>query len=580
MRTSTIAIIAATLGSAAAAQEVAQASNAWFVAGQGTIEQMLALQPITGTARNVILLVADGNGVGTNYATRLWVGQQAGGMGDDYVLPQETFPHAALVKTYSTNGQTPDSAPTASAMNTGVKTKNDLINIADTVAVDDCEAGLDPANQPTLLAEIATGMGKSVGIISTARITHATPAAVYGHTVNRDWEDDSAIPEGCAQLDLADQLVQAMLSGEVDLALGGGRTHFLPEDATDEEGDAGSRTDGRNLVEEVTAAGGQYAWNTETFMALAAPGNAPVLGLFDASHMQYEFDRTDEPSLAEMTSMAITALDQNEAGYYLEIEGGRVDHANHAGNLHRSVTDGAAFAEAVQMAMDMTDPAETLILVTADHEHAIAFNGYCGRGTPVTGLCMDVDPAGEMHLDTPVLGDDGKPYTVAGFLNGAGSVMVPEGEVDEDETTPLPAFTGTRPDLTQEEATDPDYLQQALIPLSSETHSGEDVMAFARGPWAHLLGGVVEQNVLFHVMLTAMNGGQLAAVPAAPAASDAAATGSATDAAGEAAPADEGSSADQTQSNAADAADGLPEDATAEPLGEAAEEAEQAPTGN
>ncbi len=232
MRTSHLAIIAACAASATSAQEagptVNQSGNSWYVAGQGTIEEMLALQPNTNTARNVSLFTSDGNGVGTNYATRLYMGQQAGGMGDDFVLPYETFADVAMVKTYSTNGQTPDSAPTASAMNTGIKTKNDIINIADNVAVDDCAAGLDDANQPTLLSEIAAGMGKSVGVISTARITHATPAAVYARTVNRDWEDNAFIPEGCAQFDIAAQLLAAMEAGTIDLALGGGREHFLP----------------------------------------------------------------------------------------------------------------------------------------------------------------------------------------------------------------------------------------------------------------------------------------------------------------------------------------------------------------
>ncbi|HBM61120.1 MAG TPA: alkaline phosphatase, partial [Citreicella sp.] len=126
---------------------------------------------------------------------------QEGGLGDEYVQPHETFPHVALVKTYSSNGQTPDSAPTAMAMNSGVKGKNGMINIMDTVAVEDCAAGADAGTK--LFSEIATEMGKSVGVISTARITHATPAAVYARTVSRDWEDNSALPEGCEQKDIA-----------------------------------------------------------------------------------------------------------------------------------------------------------------------------------------------------------------------------------------------------------------------------------------------------------------------------------------------------------------------------------------
>ncbi len=236
-----------------------------------------------------------------------------------------------------------------------------------------------------------------------------------------------------------------------------------------------------------------------------------MLGLFDDGHMLYEHDRAGEPSLAEMTEMAINVLSQNPEGSFISIEGGRVDHANHAGNLHRTVTDGVAFAEAVQTAIDMTSEEDTLIIVTADHSHALAFQGCCGRGTPITGLRMEVDPTGEMHTGVPTLADDGKPYTVAGYLNGAGSILVPEGEVDEDPATPLSVFSGSRPDLTQEEATDPDYLQQALVPLGSETHSDEDVAAYARGPWAHLLTGSIEQSVIFHVVHHAVTGGEAAA---------------------------------------------------------------------
>lgn len=484
---STAAVLGLTTG--ASAQDLPQASSDWFKAGQATIEERLAVQPNTNKAKNVILFTADGNGVGTNYAIRLFSGQEAGGLGDDYVQPQETFPNVALVKTYSSNGQTPDSAPTAMAMNTGVKGKNGMINILDSVAYEDCVAGLDAG--VTTFAEMVTEMGKSVGVISTARLTHATPAAVYARTASRDWEDNTGIPEGCAQKDIASQLIDQMKAGVIDIALGGGRAHFLPKEVTDAEGKTGKRTDGRNLVDEATAAGAQVVFGDEDFAALTMGNNAPVLGLFEASHMKYEFDRTGEPSLAEMVEASIKGLEGNDQGFYLNVEAGRVDHANHDGNLHRVLVDGKAFADAIAKAVELTNPEETLIIVTADHEHAIAFNGYCGRGSKITGLCMEENGAGTEHNGTPNLGADGKPYTVAGYLNGVGSVLVEQADK---------SFSGSRPDLTEEEAIDPDYVQQALIPMSSETHSGEDVAVFAKGPWAHLFGGVIEQNVIFHVM--------------------------------------------------------------------------------
>jgi len=479
---------------AAIAQDLPQSENTWFQAGQATIAARLALQPNTSKAKNVILFTADGNGVGTNYAIRLFEGQQLGGLGDDHIQPHEAFPNAAMVKTYSTNGQTPDSAPTASAMNSGVKTKNDLINIPDSVAVGDCAAGV--TTNLKLFSEIASEMGKSVGVVSTARVTHATPAAVYARSVNRDWEDNTSIPEGCTQKDIASQLIDMMASGVIDVAMGGGRAHFLPETVTDIEGKSGKRTDGRNLIDEAKALGAQVVESHVDFTALTLGNNASILGLFEPSHMKYEFDRSGEPSLAQMTEASIESLSTNESGFFLAIEAGRVDHALHGGNLHRVMVDGVAFNDAIRKAIEMTNPEETLIIVTADHEHAIAFNGYCGRGSAITGLCMEINEAGVEHTGTAETAADGKTYTVAGFLNGAGSVLVEQA----DKT-----FSGMRPDLTNEQAIDPDYLQQALIPMGSETHSGEDVMVFAQGPWAHLFGGTIEQNVIFHVMNHAVN---------------------------------------------------------------------------
>ena len=464
-----------------------QSENDWFKAGQATLAEKEAIQPITTRAKNVIILIADGNGVGTNYATRLWVGQQNGNHGDEQVLPQETFPHLGLVKTYNTNAQTPDSAGTGTAMHTGVKTKAGVVGVDETLNRGDCSqtAGASVANA----AEIFSGMGKSIGVISTARLTHATPASVYAHSADRNFEADSNLPEGCEQPDIARQLIDAMKAGTVDLAMGGGRRNFFvkADDIQDPEGKGGRRTEG-DLIAEAQAAGIAYAWDEQTAAELPMDGS-PVLALFESSHMKYEHDRTGEPSLADMTEAAIKSLSNNEDGFFLSIESGRVDHASHDGNLFRALTDGAAFAEAIARADALTDDQDTLIIVTADHEHALAFNGYCGRGTPITGLCYEIDGNGEKHSADLALAGDGKPYTVAGYLNGVGTVL------DEGNS-----WSGARPDLTQDEATDPDYIQQALIPTDYETHSGEDVAVYAKGPQAYLLEGTVEQNFIFNVM--------------------------------------------------------------------------------
>lgn len=476
---------------------ILQKDNIWFDNAQKTLQKKLAIKQNTNKAKNVIIFVADGNGVGSNYATRLYMGQKRGGYGDEFILPYEKMPHLALVKTYNTNAQTPDSAGTASAMNTGIKTKAGVLGIDETAR----RGKFSDVKSSTVtnFASVASQMGKSVGVVTTARLTHATPAAVYSHSADRNWEDDSKLPKGSTQKDIASQLIEKMSDGTIDIALGGGRRHFIPKTFVDEEGKNGKRLDGQNLIKQAKDKGFQYAWDNKTFANLKLDGETPVLGLFEKSHMKYEVDRVNEPSLKQMTQTAIKYLSKNKDGYYLMVESGRVDHANHANNAYRMVTDGEAFSLAVETAMKMTNPEDTLIIVTADHEHAIALAGYAGRGSNILGLSYKINPNGTKHLNEFNKGSDGKPYTTIGYLNGSSSIL----KKQKDGT-----FSGTRANLTQKEVLDPDYIQESLVPRSSESHSGEDVAIYSRGPWSHLFNGTVEQNYIFHVMNYAIHNGK------------------------------------------------------------------------
>ncbi len=475
----------AILATTALAQDIPQSNSTWFKDGQAKLAEVMARQPNTGRAKNVILFIGDGNGVGTNYATRLFAGQKAGGFGEDFVQPQEAFPNLALVKVYTVNSQTPDSAATATAMNSGVKNKNAVLNLNETVAPRDC--GNVSGNELRTFAEIVTAQGKLTGVVTTARLTHATPAAVYAKSAFRHWEDDAGLPHGCIQQkDIAAQLVDQIQACVIDVAMGGGQRIFLPKGVTDRESKTGRRSDGRNLVAELMSRGVQYTWNDETFGKLSLDGSKPILGLFESLHMKYEHDRSGEPSLAEMTKAAITALKNNPEGFYLMVEAGHIDLANHENNLYRAVTTGVALEDAVVIADSMTDDDDTLIIVTADHSRGIAFNGYCGRGSPIIGLCYEINEAGVKYSDKPNLGLDGKPYTAVGYINGPGSAI----KKPTDKS-----YSGARPDLTNEQAMDPDYVQQALIPLPLEIHTGVDVALYAKGPWAHLFDGVRRQRL-------------------------------------------------------------------------------------
>ena len=489
----TLSLLAALAGTTALAQNIPQTDDDWIKAGQEAVASALAKQPITGKAKNVILFIADGNSIETNYMTRLWSGQQAGGYGDEYVQPQEAFPAIALVKTYNINAQTPDSAPTAAAMNSGVKQRFNVINVGQNATAEDCNS--EAGNELKLFSEYMTEAGKSVGAVTTTRVTHATPAAVYAKPAFRDWEDE--VREGCANSrDIATQLIAAMKAGTVDIMMGGGSRNFVPEGTKTPNGGDGHRKDGKNLIEEAEAAGIQIAHDKTGLEAFA--NDKPMLGLWADSHASYEADRPEtEPSLVDMTKKAIEALSANENGYYLEVEAGRVDHANHDGNAKRAMIDGKMFADAIALADEMTDDADTLIIVTADHAHTLNMSGYCGRGTPIEGLCYEVASKGIAHSDELALADDGKPYSVVGYLNGTGSIL-------KESNGNYVAAEG-RATLTQEEASDIDFVQQSLLPMPSETHSGADVALYAKGPWAHLFGGTIEQNVIFHVMSYAVD---------------------------------------------------------------------------
>lgn len=457
--------------------------DVWYINAQKTLEQKLAQQVNTGKAKNVIVFVADGNGVNSNAALRIYDGQQKGMSGEDNVLSYEALPNLALVKTYNTDAQTPDSAGTMSAIVTGVKTKQGVLSIDDSAGRGDCKAA--PAASVSTFAELAEDAGMATGVVSTARITHATPAAVYSHSADRNWEDDSKVKDGCE--DIASQLLSFAHGDGIDVVFGGGRRHFISKETVDGEGKNGKRTDGRDLTAEWTAKSNnhQYVWDQAGFDKIDLASSPKVLGLFNSSHMEYEADRANdkggEPSLAEMTSKAIDLLSQNENGYFLAIESGRVDHAHHAGNAARALEDGVAFNQAVEAALAKVDLSNTLVIVTADHAHTLTLSGYAKLGNPILGLSLGKD-------GKPNLAKDGKPYTVLNYTNGPGGVFNEDGTV------------ATRQDLTNIDTQHIDYIQQALIPLGSETHSGSDVAVYAAGPWSHLLNGTIEQNFIYHVI--------------------------------------------------------------------------------
>ena len=231
--------------------------------------------------------------------------------------------------------------------------------------------------------------------------------------------------------------------------------------------------------------GAAYVWNQAQFNAIDPASTPFLLGLFEPSHMQYEADRAvdtaGEPSLTEMTDKAIQMLARNENGYFLHIEAGRVDHAHHAGNAKRALLDAIELSKAVKRAMEMTNEQETLIIVTADHSHTFTVAGYPHRGNDILGLVREV-PAVDGAPTATTKDANGLPYTTLGYANGPGY------------------RAGGRPDLSGVDTAGLNFLQEATVPMAAETHAGEEVPVYARGPRAFMVKGVMEQNWIYHAM--------------------------------------------------------------------------------
>lgn len=456
-------------------------------------------------ARNVILFVGDGMGVSTVTAARILEGQNKGGTGEENELSFDTFPNTALIKTYSVNQQTSDSAPTATAMVTGFKTNDGAISVASTIDRNEPDARKVAAQSLETILEQAEARGLSTGVVSTARITHATPAVNYAHIGNRDWERAGQLPAGATVLDIAAQLIAKQKVGNgIEVVLGGGREMFIPTTAADPEYPTrtGRRTDGRNLPQEWVTAQPRstYVWNKAGFDAVDPGKVKHLLGLFEPSHMQYEADRANdgagEPSLSDLTAKAIRMLSKNSKGYYMMVEGGRIDHGHHAGNAYRALTDAIALSDAVRTAVRMTDADDTLILVTADHSHVFTIAGYPERGNPILGL---VKTPGSSDFSRDF---QGRPYATLSYANGPGYASLPTGG---DIRSTLPIAPGRVVDLSFIDTMDQGFHQESLVGLSAETHAGEDVPLYGRGPRSHLVSGTMEQNEIYHVIRAALN---------------------------------------------------------------------------
>ncbi len=318
-----------------------------------------------GPVKNVILMIGDGMGV--QQVGQAVMYRQLRKAGDPELAMEKMMKGqpSGLTRTTSYGDIVTDSAAAATAIACGMKVLNETV-------------GLDPNGYPCeTILEKAEKMGKATGLVSTTRITHATPASFAGHQVFRDMENE-----------LAEDMVERH---DIDVMLSGGIANFIPQyrdevkkepmKALDLEECVGlkpeidgksKREDQKNLIAAAKSKGMTFVCRAEQLDRISLAPDTKVLGLFSASVMPMIQERrsiASLPSLAQMTKASLDLLDRKPKGFFLMVEGGLIDYAGHDNDAGTMLQETLDFDEAIQVAMDYVDRhPDTLLIVTADHE--------------------------------------------------------------------------------------------------------------------------------------------------------------------------------------------------------------------
>jgi alkaline phosphatase len=340
------------------------------------------------------------------------------------------------------------------------------------------------------LADLAIRQGMAVGFVTTTRITHATSAALYAHVDMRGLEED-----------IGRQLVER---GDIAFIAGGGSDWFRPLRLT-EAGEPVGRADGRDLLKELESGGYAVAATGAQLRKAVEAGSERVAALLAPDHLPFELERreqdADVPSLEELTRLAIRQLSRHPGGYFLLVEGGRIDHALHGNLAGLALSEVIAFDAAIAAALRDTSEEETLIVVTADHANPLIIAGYALVDDSILGLARSAvgietrDADGDRKPDF-ARALDGKGLTILQFGNGPG---YGSGSADVAHVSP-------REDPLELGAAihDPGYAQEAAVPLALATHEGGDVMAAALGPGAERVRGFMDNTEIFSVLVEAL----------------------------------------------------------------------------
>jgi alkaline phosphatase len=293
----------------------------------------------SGRAKNVIFLVSDGMSIGALTMADSMLRRRDGRPSNWIRLYEEGNVSRGLMDMASANSMVTGSASAASSWGSGVRINNGAVNMS-------------PGGEEfTPVLPIFRDAGKATGLVSTARITHATPAGFSVNSPDRGLEDEIAMKQ---------------LTGNFDVLMGGGNSHFDPA----------LRSDGLDLYARARDAG--YSIFRSKAAMTGYDGSGKMLGIFSDSHVPYTLDHMNTPeyvenipTLAEMTRAAINRLSRNPNGFIMQIEGGRVDHAAHSNDIGGLIYDQIAFDDAIGAVLEFTaNRDDTLVFITTDHGNA------------------------------------------------------------------------------------------------------------------------------------------------------------------------------------------------------------------
>jgi len=404
-------------------------------------------------AASAVLFIADGMGPGYVTAARLTL---AGTKGR---LRLDEIPYTAIMRTYATDSPVTDSAAAASAMACGHKTANGVI-CQDSSAI----YGERDGRRLESVALWAKRRGMRVGIVTTTRVTHATPAAFFGVHNDRG-----------AERDLARQAIDSPL----DFIIGGGRREFAPRRVDSKKQAADADED---LMATARSGGWMVVEDASSLMEIKDL-EKPVLGLFAPGHLPYEWDSGPDagpdgnsegprraPTLTQMTTWAIERLLGSREPFLLVVEAGRVDHAGHANRMRAAMIEMKALDDSIGVALDRLDPESTLVLVTGDHETGgLAINGYPDEKDGVWGTYFSKW--------------EDRTYSILTFATGPG---MEEGSSDSFDPAEDRRPSGVR--------------------LESAAHTGTDLPLYGWGAGAEQVRGTVDNTAVYRLLRSHIEG--------------------------------------------------------------------------